>query len=124
MTHRKLCQNNNMILLLLQFRNTLYQSQQNIFLMSNTPMTQKALCQNTDMILFLNLSTSYLFQWIKTWIMQSNFSPDFYVSTYFANQLPGFSIGGTFGLRLVKNSDSDWKYRISLNKCPERNTLT
>ena len=38
--------------------------------------------------------------------------------TYFGNQLPG-----TFELRLVKNSNSAWKYCIYLNKCPGLNTL-
>ena len=104
--------------------------------MANTPMAQRALYQNTNMIVFLNLRTVYLFQssqWMKTWIIQSIFSLDLYCSlkcrfsavrfffTYFANQLPGFSIGGTFGLRLVKNSNSFWKYYI---KYPGLNTLT
>ena len=106
--------------------------------MGNTPMAQRALCQNTNTILFLNLRIIHLFQssqWIKTWIMQSNFSPDLNLflkchsstdvfPTYFANQVPGFCIGGTFWLRLVKNSNSFWKYCISLNKCPGLNTLT
>ena len=113
--------------------NRLYQGQQNIFLMGNTPMEQRALFQNTNMILFLNWMTIYLFQtsqWIKKWIMQSKFSLVLYLFlkrhsstlfpffTYFANQLPGFCIGGKFGLRFRKNSDSFWKYCISLKKCP------
>ena len=49
--------------------------------MANTPMAQRALYQNTNMILFLNLRTVYLFQssqWMKTWIIQSDFSLDLY----------------------------------------------
>ena len=48
-----------------------------------------------------NLRAAYLFQlsqWIKTWTMQSNFNFDLYFLQYFANQLPGFSIDGTFGM--------------------------
>ena len=94
--------------------------------MGNTPMERRALSQNTNTS-FLNLRTIYLFQlsqWIKTWIMQSSFSLNLHFFTYFANQLPGFSIGGTFGLTLVKNSNSAWKYCISLNKYTGFNTQT
>ena len=117
--------------------NGLYQSQQNKFLKGNTLMTQRALCQKYQYHIISKFRTIYLFQlsqWIKTWIMQSNFSLDLYLSlkchsstgvffTYFANQPPGFSIGGTFGLRLVKNSNSIWKYCIFLSKCPGLNTF-
>ena len=124
---------NNLLLPLFYLHVGLYQIQQNIFLMGNTPMEQRALFQNTNMILFLNWMTIYLFQisqWIKKWIMQSKFSLVLYLFlkrhsstlfpffTYFANQLPGFCIGGKFGLRFRKNSDSFWKYCISLKKCP------
>ena len=98
-----------------------------MFLIGNTSMAQRALCQNTKMILFLNFRTIYLFNlshWIKARIMLSNFSLDLCFFTFFAYKLPGFSIGGTFGLRLVKNSNSAWKYCISMNKCPGSNILT
>ena len=65
-------------------RNTLYQSQQNIFLMGSTPMAHWALSQNVNKIFPLDLKTIYLFQlsqWAKTktWIMQFNFSLDLHV---------------------------------------------
>ena len=69
-------------------------------------------------------------------MMQSNVSLDFYLFlkchsliavfflTYFANQLSGSFVSVTVDVRVVRKSNSCWKYCISLEKYPGLNTLT